>query len=173
MDKRLTYLTNKISTVSAASRLIAGWKAKGERVVFTNGCFDILHKGHITYLAKTADCGQRLVVGLNTDDSVRRQGKGTDRPINAELDRALVLAALGFVDLIVFFDEDTPGKLIESLKPDILTKGADYDANETNPKAKTFIVGSDSVRQYGGEVKTIDLVEGYSTTLLVNRLKQD
>jgi len=173
MDKRLTFLTNKITTATEASRLIAGWKAKGECVVFTNGCFDILHKGHVTYLSKTADCGQRLIVGLNTDNSVRRQGKGEDRPINSEIDRAIVLAALGFVDLIVFFDEDTPLNLIKTLKPDVLTKGADYDARETNPESKSFIVGSDIVRSYGGVVTTIDLVEGYSTTQLVTRLKKN
>jgi rfaE bifunctional protein nucleotidyltransferase chain/domain len=145
---------------------------KGDRVVFTNGCFDILHQGHVTYLAEAAQLGDRLVVALNTDASVRQQGKGDDRPVNNEEARGIVLAALGFVDLIVYFEEQTPLRVIEELLPDILVKGADYDPNETDPTSKRYIVGSDIVRRNGGDVVAIDLVEGFSTTSIISRLKK-
>jgi rfaE bifunctional protein nucleotidyltransferase chain/domain len=132
----------------------------GKRVVFTNGCFDILHRGHVEYLAQAADMGDVLVVGLNTDASVRRL-KGEGRPVNNEGARALVLAALGFVDAVELFDEDTPYELIKAVHPDVLVKGADYKPEE--------IVGYDIVTSYGGTVATIPLVEGYSTTGLINQ----
>ena len=106
MEDRFEFVTNKISDITSLQRTIAGWRLKGDRVVFTNGCFDILHKGHVTYLAKAASLGERLVVALNTDDSVRRLGKDENRPINPEDARAVVLASLGFVDAIVFFNDD-------------------------------------------------------------------
>ncbi|TNE55394.1 MAG: D-glycero-beta-D-manno-heptose 1-phosphate adenylyltransferase [Bacteroidetes bacterium] len=168
---RLSYVQQKIVEKDQALRKLAAWKSQGNRVVFTNGCFDILHQGHVTYLAKAAELGDRLVVALNTDDSVRRQNKGPERPLNNEGARALLIAALGFVDLVVFFEEDTPEAMIESLQPDILVKGADYDPEEKDPKAKKFIVGSDTVRAHGGEVRVIELEQGYSTTSLVDRLK--
>jgi len=148
------------------------WQMKGDRVVFTNGCFDILHKGHVTYLAEAAERGDRLIVALNTDSSVKMQGKGDDRPVNDQDARGIVLAALGFVDLIVYFEDQTPLDVIRELLPDILVKGADYDPNETDPASKRYIVGSDIVRKNGGDVFTIDLVDGFSTTSILKRLEK-
>lgn len=167
---RLTYQLNKIVSLEEAQRKVAMWQMKGDKVVFTNGCFDILHLGHVTYLAQAASEGSRLVIGLNTDASVRRQGKGDDRPINSEESRALVLAALQVVDLIVFFDQDIPIELIKALQPDVLAKGADYDPEETEPTAKKYIVGSDIMKQKGGKVIAIPLVDGYSTTALIKKV---
>ncbi|MCR4848531.1 MAG: D-glycero-beta-D-manno-heptose 1-phosphate adenylyltransferase [Bacteroidales bacterium] len=137
---------------------LSTFHSQGLKVVFTNGCFDILHRGHVEYLAKAADMGDVLVVGLNTDASVRRL-KGKGRPINNEEARALVLASLSFVDAVVLFDEDTPLELIKAVHPDVLVKGADYKPEE--------IVGADFVTSYGGTVATIPLVEGYSTTKII------
>lgn len=162
----------KVVSKELAKTLISAWREAGENVVFTNGCFDILHRGHITYLAKAASCGDYLVVGLNTDASLKRQGKGDERPINDETSRALVLAALESVDLVVLFDEDTPLDIINALHPNVLVKGADYDAEETNPSSKKYIVGSKEVKALGGEVFTIALEEGFSTTLIMDRLKK-
>lgn len=171
MNHRLAYVQSKLVSAEDASRIIEGWKLKGQSIVFTNGCFDLLHKGHVTYLAQAASLGNRLVVGLNTDDSVKRQGKGDDRPINNNDARGLVLASLGFVDLVVFFDRDTPLELIEQLKPNVLAKGADYDPNERDKTSKKYIVGSDVVLANGGEVVAIPLVEGFSTTNLITKVK--
>jgi rfaE bifunctional protein nucleotidyltransferase chain/domain len=169
---RLTYLQDKIVSIEEAKRRVALWRLKSEKVVFTNGCFDILHKGHVTYLAEAAELGNRMIVALNTDDSVRRQEKGEDRPVNNEEARALVLAGLGFVDLVIFFNADTPIAEISELIPDILVKGADYDPSEKDQTSKKYIVGSDVVRQNGGEVKVIDLVNGFSTTAIISKLKK-
>ncbi|AEA42890.1 adenylyltransferase/cytidyltransferase family protein [Fluviicola taffensis] len=164
-------IKNKISSLDEMSTRIQEWKKGGEKVVFTNGCFDILHEGHVTYLAKAANFGTKMILAINTDASVKRQGKGEERPINPESSRALILAALAFVDGVVFFDEDTPASVIELLKPSVLVKGADYDANETDPFSKKYIVGRESVLANGGEVKTVPLVEGFSTTNIVKKLK--
>lgn len=169
MEDRLKYVTSKILDLPTAQRTIEGWRLKGDRIVFTNGCFDILHKGHVTYLAKAASLGERLVVALNTDASVRQQGKGENRPINPEDARSLVLASLGFVDAIVFFDADTPIDSIEAIRPDVLVKGADYDPEETDVSSKRYIVGSKEVKAYGGLVQTIDIVEGFSTTSILSK----
>jgi rfaE bifunctional protein nucleotidyltransferase chain/domain len=142
------------------SRIIALWRFKKEKIVFTNGCFDILHRGHVEYLAKAAGLGSKLIIGLNTDDSVR-QLKGASRPVNNEHDRALLLASLLFVDTVTFFDSDTPLDLIRYLQPDVLVKGGDYRPQE--------IVGHDVVQAKGGEVVTIPFLDGYSTTLLLNQ----
>lgn len=171
MTNRLDFLNTKIVSGIEAKRIIEGWKLHGQKVVFTNGCFDILHKGHVSYLALAASEGNRLVLGLNSDASVKRQGKGDDRPINDEMARAFVLAGLGFVDLVVFFEDDTPIELIKYLEPDILAKGADYDANETDTSSKKYIVGSDIVKGNGGDVVTIPFVEGYSTTSILAKSK--
>lgn len=152
----------KIKTLAEAKKKVASWKAKGERVVFTNGCFDLLHLGHVDYLEKARNLGDRLAVGLNTDDSVARF-KGPQRPIQDEQSRARVLAALQFVDLVVFFNEDTPLNLITELVPHVLVKGSDYLAEN--------IVGADVVKKAGGEVKTIDFVPGYSTSRIVEKIK--
>ncbi len=135
---------------------------EGQRIVFTNGCFDIIHMGHVTYLNKAANLGDLLIVGLNSDESVKRL-KGDSRPINGERDRAGVLAALRSVDYVVVFEEDTPEKLIEAITPNVLVKGGDYVGNT--------IVGADYVRHNGGVVVTIPLVEGKSTTSIINEMK--
>lgn len=153
----------KIVNLEEGLVLIQQWKADGQQVVFTNGCFDILHLGHLDYLEKSRQQGDRLVIGLNTDDSVSRL-KGAGRPINPEHARARMLAALEFVDLVIAFSEDTPRRLIEQVKPDILVKGKDYSIEN--------IVGADFVLANGGEVKTIDLIEGFSTTDLINKIKR-
>ena len=159
MDNR-QLIKNTIYSISQLSTLnsqLSHWQ--GLKVVFTNGCFDILHRGHVEYLSKAADMGDVLVVGLNTDASVKRL-KGEGRPVNNQEARALVLASLSFVDAVVLFDEDTPYKLIKAVCPDVLVKGADYKPEE--------IVGYDIVTSYGGKVETVPLVEGYSTTNILN-----
>ncbi len=168
---RLASLESKIVSLEDAKRRVNMWHLKNDKVVFTNGCFDILHKGHVIYLAKSAELGDRLIVAINTDASVREQGKGENRPINPEDARATVLAALGFVDMVVFFSENTPHDVIEFLQPDVLVKGADYDPNETDPSSKKYIVGSDIVKKNGGEVIAIQLVDGYSTTSIIEKSK--
>ncbi len=155
---------DKIKALPQARKKMAEWKAKGERVVFTNGCFDILHLGHIDYLEKARNLGDRLVVGLNSDSSVSGF-KGPGRPIQDENSRARILAALQFTDMIVLFSESTPLALISELLPDVLVKGSDYLAEN--------IVGSDVVRKHGGEVKTIDFVDGYSTSRIVEKIKKN
>lgn len=142
--------------------VIEQWNQDGETVVFTNGCFDILHKGHIDYLFEASKFADRMVIGLNTDASVRAL-KGQGRPVNDNTARATLMAALGFVDMVVFFEEETPKELIDVVQPDVLTKGSDYE-----PKN---IVGYDTVMAKGGEVKTIDLTDGFSTTALIERIK--
>lgn len=139
------------------------WQENGERVVFTNGCFDIVHKGHIDYLFEASKLADRMVIGLNTDASVQEL-KGNGRPVNNNDARALIIAALGFVDMVVFFDEETPKELIDAVQPDVLTKGSDYIAEN--------IVGYDTVMAKGGKVTTIDLTEGFSTTALIERIKK-
>ena len=168
---RLKHIEDKLMDHVSAARRIETWRLKEDKIVFTNGCFDILHKGHVSYLAEAASLGNRLVVALNTDASVKRQGKGDDRPVNNEDARSIVMSALGFVDMVVFFDKDTPIDLIEKLRPDILVKGADYDPEETDKTSKSYIVGSDIVIANGGEVKAIPLVKGYSTSSIINKLR--
>ncbi|MDD3526617.1 MAG: D-glycero-beta-D-manno-heptose 1-phosphate adenylyltransferase [Bacteroidales bacterium] len=142
-------------------RLVAYWNFKNQKIVFTNGCFDILHRGHIDYLAKAADLGNVLVVGLNADASVSRL-KGAGRPVQDQDGRALVLAALRFVSAVVLFDEDTPYQLIKAVQPDVLVKGSDYKTDD--------IVGADIVKAKDGSVQTIDFLEGYSTSGIIRRL---
>jgi rfaE bifunctional protein nucleotidyltransferase chain/domain len=170
--ERLPYIQQKTLALTEAKRRVESWKLKDDKIVFTNGCFDILHKGHVTYLAQAAELGNRLVVGLNTDESVKRQGKGTDRPINDQEARAAVLSALGFVDMVILFDAETPLELIQELLPDALAKGADYDASETDSTSTKYIVGSDVVRKNGGTIHAIDMVAGFSTTGLIDKLKK-
>jgi len=172
MGKHLNSINAKICDLESVQKHMATWRSDGEKVVFTNGCFDILHKGHVTYLAEAANFGDRLVVGLNTDTSVKRQGKGEERPINPEDARALVMAALEFVDAVVFFDADTPLDLIVALEPDVLVKGADYDPQENDPSSKKYIVGALETRANGGEVKVVDLVQGFSTTAILAKSKK-
>jgi rfaE bifunctional protein nucleotidyltransferase chain/domain len=156
-------LSQKILDADQLRRSLNLWRFQQKRIVFTNGCFDILHLGHVDYLAKASDLGDILVIGLNTDTSVSRI-KGPDRPVNDEQARARLLAALQFVDAVVLFDEATPYELIKKVQPDVLVKGKDYKAEE--------VVGYDIVTAKGGHVETIDLVEGYSTTALIEKLKK-
>lgn len=146
----------------AAAQVVA-WQQAGLQVVFTNGCFDILHQGHVDYLEASRAKGDKMVLGLNTDRSVSRN-KGPLRPVVPQEARARVLAGLACIDLIVFFEEETPLELITKLKPDILTKGADYSLDT--------IVGADFVLHNGGRVETVSLVEGFSTTNIINKIKQ-
>lgn len=152
----------KILDSSQALGQVQQWQHDGLRVVFTNGCFDILHLGHVDYLEKARQLGDRLVLGLNTDASVSRL-KGPLRPVVSQYARARLMAALAFVDTVILFDEPTPLQLIETLKPDILVKGDDYSLQQ--------IVGADFVIANGGEVKTIPLVAGCSTTRLIEKIK--
>jgi rfaE bifunctional protein nucleotidyltransferase chain/domain len=167
--RTLLKISDKIVALDVATKQLCDWRKQNEKIVFTNGCFDILHEGHVSYLAQAADEGDRLVIGLNSDSSVKKQGKGDDRPVNKEQARALIIAALSFVDLVVVFEEDTPLDLIKVLNPDVLVKGADYDPNEQDTKSKKYIVGSSEVRETGGSVKVIPLVPGISTTTLLAR----
>ena len=156
-------LLAKICDLPQMQSQVAAWQQEGKKVVFTNGVFDLLHIGHITYLAKASELGEKLIIGLNADSSVRRI-KGEDRPVNDQNSRAALLAALFFVDGIVVFEEDTPLNLIATLLPDILVKGADY--------AIENIVGGKEVIAKGGEVKTIDFVEGYSSTSIIQKIRK-
>lgn len=171
MSERLDFVRSKIVSLERAERLVAMYQMKNEKVVFTNGCFDILHLGHISYLAEAAAMGNRLVIGINSDLSLKMLDKAPNRPINDQLARMNVVAALGFVDLVVLFDNETPYELIQKLQPDILVKGGDYDANEVNLESKKYIVGSDIVKERGGSVVTIEFVEGYSTTQIIEKSK--
>jgi len=155
---------HKIVTLDQGIELRKQWKANGDKVVFTNGCFDILHLGHVDYLEKSSEFGTKMIVAVNSDASVRTLEKGVERPVNAEYARARLIAALGFVSMVIIFGEPTPLELIHSLSPDVLVKGDDYTI-ET-------IVGAKEVIAAGGEVKTIALVPDYSTTKIIQKLKQ-
>ncbi len=137
------------------------WRFKKKKIVFTNGCFDILHRGHVEYLAKAAELGDKLIIGLNTDSSVRRL-KGENRPVNNEEARAILLSSLIFTDKIILFEEDTPLQLINFIQPDVLVKGSDYQPKE--------IAGYDIVKTKGGEVITIELTKGFSTTSILKKI---
>lgn len=158
----LLYINSKIADRVALSQAMARARFLGKKVVFTNGCFDLLHRGHVEYLAKAASLGDLLVVGLNTDASVQRL-KGPSRPLQDEQTRALVLASLSFVGTVCLFDEDTPYELIKLVQPDVLVKGADYKPED--------IVGYDIVKARGGEVVTIAFVAGHSTTGLIQKMQ--
>jgi rfaE bifunctional protein nucleotidyltransferase chain/domain len=158
----LSFIQSKILLDrSEFENLLAFWKFKDQKIVFTNGCFDIIHRGHIDYLAKAASLGDQLIIGLNTDASVKRL-KGALRPVQDENTRALVLASFSFVSKVVLFDEDTPYELIKLIQPDILVKGGDYKPED--------IVGYDIVTSKEGAVVTIELVEGYSTSSLIKKM---
>lgn len=155
-------LLSKITDLETLRASISVWKSDGKKVVFTNGVFDLLHTGHITYMAKAAELGDKLIIGLNSDSSVKRI-KGNDRPVNDQNSRAALLASLFFVDAVIVFDEDTPIDLITVLLPDILVKGADYSVEN--------IVGATEIIANGGEVKTINFVEGYSSTSIIQKIR--
>jgi rfaE bifunctional protein nucleotidyltransferase chain/domain len=155
-------LKEKVVSQDQALKELKAWREKNKKIVFTNGCFDIIHPGHIDYLSQARDLGDILVLGLNTDQSVRRLNKGSNRPINDERTRAYVLAGLASVDLIVFFDEETPYNLIKLLQPNVLVKGNDYEVEK--------IIGFDILKENGGEVITIPFLEGYSTSSLIKKI---
>lgn len=160
--KHLEKIYDKILDDKSLDKKLNLWREEGRMIVFSNGCFDILHRGHVEYLSKAADLGDKLIIGLNTDDSVKRL-KGPLRPVNDEKARAVVLAGLEFVDAVVFFEEDTPYNLIKRVQPDVLVKGSDYKAED--------IVGYDIVIAKGGKVETIELVEGFSTTKTIEKMR--
>jgi rfaE bifunctional protein nucleotidyltransferase chain/domain len=156
-------IKKKIQSQDSLDALLSRWKNQNKKIVFTNGCFDILHRGHIEYLSKAADLGDVLFIGVNTDSSVRKL-KGNNRPLQDEKSRLLILGALEFVDALILFNEDTPYELINKVQPHILVKGSDYEPED--------IVGYDIVKARGGFIKTIDFLQGYSTSDIEKRIKQ-
>ena len=152
----------KILSREETRKQVEQWQLEGKKIVFTNGCFDIVHLGHIDYLEKAQALGDKLVLGLNTDASVQRL-KGETRPVVNEYARARMMSAMSFIDAVTLFDEETPKELIETLCPNILVKGDDYSVDN--------IVGADFVLAHGGEVKTISLVKGYSTSAIIQKIK--
>jgi len=160
----LEIINNKIFySFSDFEKLLNFYRFKEFKIVFTNGCFDIMHLGHVDYLSKSADLGDKLIIGLNSDSSVRKI-KGEERPITDIKSRSTLLASLSFVDTVIIFEEETPEKLINFITPDILVKGNDYNTSE--------IIGAEYVLSKGGEVKTIDLVKGYSTSCIIEKIKK-
>jgi len=158
----LKLLQSRIITDDNLNALLTYWRLKDEKIVFTNGCFDLLHRGHIEYLARAASLGSILLVGLNSDASVTRL-KGDQRPVQDEYSRALLTTSLRFVTGVKLFDEDTPYELISRIVPDVLVKGGDYKEED--------IVGGDVVKSNGGEIVTIDFTEGYSTSGLIEKIR--
>jgi rfaE bifunctional protein nucleotidyltransferase chain/domain len=146
------------------AQLVKQWQHEGKKVVFTNGCFDLLHRGHVDYLAKAADCGNKLIIGVNTDASVSTL-KGPNRPIQDQQSRLQILASLQCVDAVILFDEETPYNLIKTIEPDVLVKGSDYEPQN--------IVGYDLVIAKAGEVKTIDFIPGFSTSEIERKIKNN
>ena len=155
---------SKILSVAALKTQLATWRNTNQKIVFTNGCFDLLHQGHIIYLEKARSLGNRLIVGLNTDASIQSI-KGPSRPIKDEQSRSAILAAMSFVDAVVLFNEKTPVNLITCVMPDVLVKGGDYKINE--------IVGHELVQKYQGKVCTVDFVPGYSSSQLIKAIKEE
>ncbi len=163
MLSQIDIIQSKIRTIEDFRPILNTWKFKGEKIVFTNGVFDILHPGHIDYLAKTKDLGTKLIIGLNSDKSTKMLNKGVNRPIQGEENRAFLLAAMQFVDAVIIFDEETPYNLIQKIVPNVLAKGGDYKVEQ--------IAGHDIVLANGGEVKIIDFLEGHSTTSIEQKIK--
>ena len=162
--KQIEAINNKIYSLTELEKQVKQWNKENKKIVFTNGCFDIIHQGHIDYLAKARDLGDKLIIGLNTDLSVSSI-KGPTRPIQDEKSRAIILASMQFVDAIVYFSEPTPYELIKAIQPDILVKGADYKPEE--------IVGYDIVKAKGGEIITLTYLEGYSTTNIITKIHSE
>ncbi len=152
----------KILSAAELALEVNNWKAAGKKIVFTNGCFDLLHAGHVSYLSEAASLGDILVIGLNSDDSVKRL-KGPERPINDEATRALLLASMFFIDAVVLFNEDTPAELIKTILPAVLVKGGDYEI-ET-------IVGASETIANGGKVEVLTFLPGYSSTAIIEKIK--
>jgi len=158
---RLDIVKSRIFSWEGIEKKCNVWRFKGQKIIFTNGCFDILHLGHIEYLAKAAETGNVLIIGVNSDASIRKI-KGETRPINDEVSRSMVLASLRFVNAVVMFDQETPYELIQLIRPDILVKGQDYEPEK--------IVGYDIVSANGGKVITVELTKGYSTSAIEDRI---
>ncbi len=159
--KQLSLLQSKILTAQALNTQVKNWRLSGEKIVFTNGCFDLIHLGHIDYLARAKDLGGKLIVGLNSDSSISNL-KGSNRPIKDQRSRAVLLASMQFVDALVLFSDTTPIQLISSINPDVLVKGGDYSIAE--------IIGYDLVTSYGGEVVALKFVPGYSSTKMIEQI---
>ena len=155
-------LSPKIVSLTELNPLVNYWKGEGKKVVFTNGCFDLLHAGHITYLTEAASLGDILIIGLNSDDSVQRL-KGPSRPVNNEITRSVILGSMSFIDAVVFFNEDTPLELIKKILPDVLVKGGDYKIEE--------IAGAKEVIENGGKVQVLSFLPGYSSTAIIEKIK--
>ena len=153
----------KLKTWTEIEKIVKDLKASGKKIVFTNGCFDIIHAGHVEYLQEAAELGDVLIIGLNSDESVKRL-KGRNRPINSQIDRAKVLSGLATVSYIVIFEEDTPYMLIDHIKPDVLVKGGDWQPDE--------IVGADIVQANGGSVRSLSYKEGNSTSSIIEKMKE-
>ena len=160
----LKKINNKLFSLKDLKTKLSIWRENGEKIIFTNGCFDIIHKGHIQVLANAADLGDRLIIGLNSDISVQKL-KGLNRPIVEEDARAFLLASLNFVDAVVLFSEETPINLITTLKPNILAKGGDY--------AISSIAGYKEVKEYNGEVIIVPFVDGFSSTSIIEKIKNN
>lgn len=156
-------VNHKILLLSQVTEKVRKWRSESARIVFTNGCFDLLHRGHVEYLRKASEFGDRLLVGLNSDRSVEQLEKGPERPLMKESDRAFLLAALHMVDAVTIFPQATPQDLIAKVQPDVLVKGGDWDP--------TRIVGHDIVKQKGGEVHALPFYQGYSTTGLIEQIR--
>ena len=155
-------LARKIVSLNDIATLTAEWKAEGNKIVFTNGVFDLLHAGHVAYLSEASDLGDKLILGLNSDESVQRL-KGPERPVNTETTRATLLASMFFIDAVVVFNEDTPLELIKSILPDVLVKGGDYTIDT--------IVGAKETIANGGQVEVLSFLPGYSSTAIINKIK--
>ena len=164
MSKSLKKISNKIFLEKDLKKKLDFWRQKGDKIVFTNGCFDLIHLGHIEVLARSADLGDRLIIGVNTDKSIKNI-KGQNRPIIKEDSRVKQLAALEFIDAVILFNESTPNKIINHIKPDIITKGGDYKTKE--------VVGYETVIKNNGRVVIIPLTQGYSTTSILNKIKNE
>ena len=164
MSKQLNKLKAKIFNIKDLSQIIKKWRLSGNKIIFTNGCFDLIHLGHLEILARSADLGDKLIVGINSDMSIKKI-KGDSRPIIEEDSRAKQLAAIEFIDAVILFNEDTPFDLINILKPDVLTKGGDYKKND--------IVGNELINKEQGEVVIIPLTQGYSTTSILEKIKNE
>ena len=156
--------------LDSLQKRVAKWRSEKLTICFTNGCFDILHLGHVTYLEKASEQADIMIVGVNSDRSVRALNKAPDRPINPASARAKVVASLASVGAVVVFDEDTPKELISKIIPDVLVKGGDYDPEETDAAHPKYIVGRKTVLKNGGRIHTVDLVDGFSTTNTIKKL---
>ena len=164
MSKSLEILNSKILDKERLLVKLTDWKEENKKIVFTNGCFDLIHLGHIEVIARSADLGDILIIGVNTDNSIKRL-KGKNRPIVEEISRAKQLAALEFVDAVVLFDQDTPIDLIKVINPNVITKGGDYNTDQ--------VIGNDIITQNDGEVVIIPLTQGYSTTSILEKIKDE